>query len=378
MPKGPRAAEPKPFKDEVGEASVRLLGEAVATLDPAFELDTFVTRSLDGLAELELKARIAHIAGALDQGLRHLSAGKAFRLVADAAEAVEPKSMWALWPTTAFVEARSMEDPAEAIDALGRITPFSSAEFALRPLLDARPAETLDALEAWVASDDEHLRRAASESTRPRLPWGRQLRGFVADPTPVIERVLDRLHDDPSEYVRRSVANNLNDVAKDHPALAVATARRWMGQGGPDGANTERTVRHALRTLVKRGDADALEVLGFRTDVPVAVEDLEVHTPVVTVGEALELSFTLRNEGGEPAPVVVDYVVHHRRADGSLGPKVFKLTTRTLAPGAVAALRKRHPMRPVTIRTYHEGEHRVQVQVNGQVRADAPFELRVP
>jgi 3-methyladenine DNA glycosylase AlkC len=374
MPKGPRAAEPKPFKDEVGEGSIRVLGDAVAALDPAFDLEAHVARSLDGLDALELKGRIAQIAASLDLGLAHLAPGDAFRLVADAAEAVPAPSAWALWPTTAFIESRSLDDPPEAIDALGRITPFSSAEFALRPLLDARPDETLSALEVWVAADDQHLRRAASESTRPRLPWGRQLKGFVADPTPVIARILDPLHDDPEEYVRRSVANNLNDVAKDHPELAVTTAHRWLGQGGDGSA---RTVRHALRSLVKQGDPDALAVLGFAADAPVVVEDLVVATPTVTVGGALELGFTLRNEGSDDAPVVVDYLVHHRRADGSLGPKVFKLTTRTLAPGESVALTKRHPMRPVTIRTYYAGEHLVQVQVNGRVQAEAPFQLRL-
>lgn len=374
MPEGPRAAEPKPFKDEVGEASVRLLGAAVAAREPAFDLEAFVARSLDGLHALELKARISQVAASLNTGLAHLEPGPAFRLVADAAEGVEPKSMWALWPTTAFIEARSLEDPPEAIDALGRITPFSSAEFALRPLLEAHPDDTLGALEAWAADDDQHLRRAASESTRPRLPWGRRLKAFVADPTPVIERILDRLHDDPEEYVRRSVANNLNDIAKDHPELAVTTARRWLDEGGE---GSGRTVRHALRSLVKAGDADALAVLGYQADAPVSVEELVVATPVVTVGEALEIGFTLRNEAHVEVPVVVDYVVHHRRADGSLGPKVFKLTTRTLGPGEQVALRKRHPMRPVTVRTYHPGEHRVQVQVNGTVRADAPFRLRL-
>jgi len=375
MPTGPRRPEPKPFKDEVGEPSIRLLGSAVAVQDPRFELGAFVTQATEGLDALELKGRINHIAAALDAGLAHQQPGAAFRLVARAAVALEPKSMWALWPTTAFIEARSLEDPAEAIDALGRITPYSSAEFALRPLLDAQPDATLTALEAWVASEDQHRRRAASESTRPRLPWGRQLKGFVADPTPVIERILDPLHDDPEEHVRRSVANNLNDVAKDHPELAVSTARRWLAERGEGSA---RTVRHGLRSLVKQGDPEALAVLGFAADAPVEVLDLVVSTPVVTVGEALQMAFTLRNDSPTATPVVVDYVVHHRRADGGHGPKVFKLVTRTLEPGDAVQVTKRHPMRPVTIRTYHPGEHVVEIQVNGKVKARAPFELRLP
>jgi 3-methyladenine DNA glycosylase AlkC len=375
MPKGPRDEERRLFKHQVNAETARALGEVIARQDRSFEVDAFVAGATDGIEALELKDRVNQVAGALGVHLGRRPAGDAFRLVATAVEQLEPKTMWAIWPTTAFIEARSLDDPAEAIDALGRITPFSSAEFALRPLLEADPDATLTALEAWVASDDQHLRRAASESTRPRLPWGRQLRGFVADPTPVIERILDPLHDDPEEYVRRSVANNLNDIAKDHPALVVATARRWLAEGGEASA---RTVSHGLRTLVKRGDADALAVLGFAADAPVEVVDLVVATPVVTVGEALELAFTLRNDGTEPTPVVVDFVVHHRRADGGFGPKVFKLATRTLGPGASVEVTKRHPMRPVTIRTYHSGEHRVEVQVNGKVKAAALFDLLVP
>lgn len=373
MPNEPRDAERRLFKHEVNTKTIGALGGALAGLDPAFDDTGFQAAAADGLEPLELKARVAHVAAALNSHLQHRTFAETADLLATAVEQLQ-QGMWTAWPTTTLIGDRSLEAPDAAIDALGRITRYSSAEFALRPLLHAQPEPTLARLHQWATSDDLHLRRAASESTRPRLPWGQRLPRFIEDPTPVIT-LLDGLHADPEEYVRRSAANNLNDIAKDHPALAAATAQRWLDDEGDSSA---WTVRHALRGLVKAGDPAALGVLGFDAGAPVTVNGLAIATPVVEVGGALELTFTLTNPTGQPVPVVVDYVVHHRKANGSTSPKVFKLSTRTLAAGETAAITRRHPMRPITTRTYYPGEHRVEVQVNGTVRAGAPFELEVP
>lgn len=377
---------------------MRALGEAVQAHAPGLDVDRFVAEATDGLDELELKARVAQVAQALDHHLVEvagLALPEAFAAVAAAAEDLDA-DMWTAWPATTFVEHRSLDAPDAAVEALARLTRHASAEFALRPLLDADPEGTLARLRPWVESDDVHLRRAASEATRPRLPWGRRLPRFVADPTPVLAQVLDRLRADPEEYVRRSVANNLNDVAKDHPDLAVASARRWLAEaGGPEAGDAEPdtdpdpgheaertrtawTVRHALRHLVKQGHPGALRALGYDPDVPVEVVGLVVDTPTVTLGEPLRFRFTLRNRSDRPVPVVVDHRIHHLRADGSTSPKVFKLTTRTLAPHEQRTIEKAHPMRAVTTRTHRNGRHHLDVQVNGSVRAGAPFDLRVP
>lgn len=373
MPNEPRDPERRLFKHEVNAETIGALGGTLAELDPQFDDASFRAAATEGLEPLELKARVAHVADALDAHLQHRAFAEVADLLATAVEHLQ-QGMWTAWPTTTLIGDRSLEGPDAAIDALGRITRYSSAEFALRPLLHDQPEPTLVRMHQWAGSDDLHLRRAASESTRPRLPWGQRLPRFIEDPAPVIA-LLDGLHDDPEEYVRRSAANNLNDITKDHPALAVATAQRWLEDGGDASA---WTVRHALRGLVKAGDAAALAVLGFDSEAPVEVTDLAIATPVVEVGGALELSFTLANPTTEAVPVVVDFVVHHRRANGSTSPKVFKLSTRTLAAGETAAITKRHPMRPITTRTYYPGEHRVEIQVNGAVRAGALFQLEVP
>jgi 3-methyladenine DNA glycosylase AlkC len=373
VPNEPRDPERRLFKHEVNAETIAALGSAVAELDPAFDAAGFRAVAGAGLEPLELKARVAHVAAALDAHLQHRTFAETADLLATAVEQLQ-QGMWTAWPTTTLIGNRSLEDPDAAIGALGRITRYSSAEFALRPLLHAQPEPTLAHLHMWAASDDLHLRRAASESSRPRLPWGQRLPRFIEDPTQVIA-LLDGLHADPEEYVRRSAANNLNDISKDHPALAVATAQRWLEDGGDA---SSWTVRHALRGLVKAGDPAALGVLGFDAEAPVAVTDLTIATPVVEVGGALELAFTLTNPTDQPVPVVVDYVVHHRKANGATSPKVFKLRTRTLAARETVAVNKRHPMRPITTRTYYSGEHRVEVQVNGSVRAGAPFQLLVP
>lgn len=389
MPRAERDQQRRPFKEEVGEATVRALGERVAAHAAGFDVDGFVAEATDGLDALELKARVGQVASALDHHLVEvagLALPEAFAAVAAAAEDLDA-DLWTAWPATAFVEQRSLDDPDAAVAALARLTRHASAEFALRPLLDAEPEATLSRLRPWVASDDVHLRRAASEATRPRLPWGGRLPRFVADPTPVIGAVLDRLRADPEEYVRRSVANNLNDVAKDHPDLAVATAERWMDEAGAstvpeheaERTRTAWTVRHALRHLVKQGHPGALRALGYDPGAPVEVTDLEVLTPTVVLGgEPLRFRFTLRNRSDQPVPVVVDHRIHHLRADGSTSPKVFKLTTRSLGPGEQRTIEKAHPMRTVTTRTHRSGRHHLDVQVNGSVRASRPFDLEVP
>ncbi|MFD4242335.1 hypothetical protein ACFWP3_12170 [Streptomyces sp. NPDC058525] len=211
----------------------------------------------------------------------------------------------------------------------------------------------------------------------PRLTAESAVRPFLrADPRPAVP-VLDALYRDESEYVRRSVSNHLNDISRDHPGLAVETAARWLG-GGAVPPTTDRVVRHGLRTLIKAGRPEALTLLGHSPDAPVTVTGPVVRTPRIAVGDHLVFDYALTNTGGEPAELVVDYVVHHTKANGSRTPKVFKLTTRALAPGETLTGTKRHSFKPITTRRYHSGEHLVQLQVNGRIRGEAAFSLDAP
>nr|WP_206325664.1 MULTISPECIES: DNA alkylation repair protein [unclassified Streptomyces] len=283
---------------------------------------------------------------------------------------------WMTFPVNAAVAERALAcDVFEpALDLLTALTPRLTAEMAVRPFLREDLHRALRPALAWTGHPDPHVRRLASEGTRPRLPWAPRLTALVTDPTPALP-LLDALHQDPSEYVRRSVANHLNDISHDHPDTAVATAARWLARPAP---TTPALVRHGLRTLVKAGRPDALALLGHDPDIRVQVVGPDVHTPEVRLGEHLVFGHEITNTGTRDAHLALDYVIHHRKANGALTPKVFKLTTRTLAPGERWSAVRRHSFRELTTRRYHFGVHRVQLQVNGRPRGFSAFTLGPP
>ncbi|WP_149181266.1 DNA alkylation repair protein [Streptomyces sp. TRM49041] len=278
---------------------------------------------------------------------------------------------WMTFPVTEAVAVRGLDAFEPALALLAELTPRLTAETAIRPFLRADLERALRTVTEWTGHPDPHVRRLASEGTRPRLPWASRIPALIADPTPALP-LLDALHGDASEYVRRSVANHLNDISRDHPAIAVDAAARWLG--GESGTAT-RVVRHGLRTLVKAGNADALTLLGHSPDVPVDVTGPQVRTPVIKVGDHLVFDYAVTNTGDRTVEVVIDYVIHHMKANGTRTPKVFKLTTRALAPGEQWSATRRHSFRPITTRRYHPGVHAVQLQVNGRPRGEASFTL---
>jgi 3-methyladenine DNA glycosylase AlkC len=276
---------------------------------------------------------------------------------------------WAILPMADFVAARGLQDFDASLDLLAEMTKRATSEFAVRPFLVADPDRTLAHAWRWAGDANRHVRRLASEGTRPRLPWGMRLGRFVADPSPLIP-LLTRLRDDPSDYVRRSVANSLNDIAKDHPDLVADIARDWLADAPPE---RTRLVRHACRTLVKRGHSPTLAALGYGPPT-VRLSKLEVLTPEVSFGTALEFVAEIASEGAAQ-DIVLDYVIHHLRANGGTGAKVCKWKVLALGAGETLRLARRHPMRPVTTRRYYDGTHRVAVVANGVVLAEAEFEL---
>jgi 3-methyladenine DNA glycosylase AlkC len=249
------------------------------------------------------------------------------------------------------------------------LTQEFTAEYSIRPFLDREPARTLARLHEWASDPSPDVRRLVSEGTRPRLPWAPRLRRFQLDPSPVLE-LLELLKDDESLYVRRSVANSLNDIGKDHPDTLVATCRRWMKD-----ATKERRwlIRHALRSAVKRGDSAALEVLGFGSTEVAEVLDLTMEPRRPRIGESVRISFRVRNSGPDQAAFNVDLRVHFVKASGSSGPKVFRVREVTLEPAEQKDLSKLISLRQQTTRTHHEGRHDVEVVVNGVTRSRGSF-----
>lgn len=360
----------EPFKNLINPETIRQVAEWMEAAGP-FETGSFCKAAEKGLDDLELKDRVRHLSTCLREtvGSDYLAAlEQILKALPKPLEGTdEVTGGIAIWPLCDFIERYGLSHPKQSVAAMREITKRFSCEFAIRPYLDADPETVLVTLGEWVTDPDPHVRRLISEGTRPLLPWGMRLQAFRENPEPVIE-LLDRLKDDPEEYVRRSVANNLNDIAKDHPDRVVEIATSWSEE-----ASTERKklVRHAIRTLLKKGHPGALAILGFGP--PKLDLELRVHTARVAMGD--DLVFSARINSRKRQDLMIDYTIHHRKANGSLSPKVFKWSTRTVARDETVEIERRHSFKPVTTRRYYAGSHRVEVTINGQSFGTADFDL---
>ncbi len=347
-------------KDEISPGLAGRLADELAAAWPEFPRRRFTAGLGLTLEPLTLMARVDVLADRLAAELPE-EFGDAATVMWQTLES-PTFTGWMTLPCTTFVARRGIDHPGEALPLLAGLTPRWSSEFALRPFIERHPELSYDHLRRWVTDDDEHVRRLVSEGTQPRLPWAPQLRSLIADPGPNLP-LLDGLAADPSPYVRRSVANHLNDIAKDHPALAVDLAHRWRDRG--DGGAW--VARHGLRTLVKRGDPDALAALDVRPDADVSLHDLAVGADRVLIGEAVAVTFSLELASGPPAEVVIDYRVHYIGARATKAPKVFKLARRRLDPTHPVTLTLNHRFDHVSIRRIRPGPHAIDIQVNGHV-----------
>lgn len=360
-----------------GEAA-HLLGGMIRPAHPAFDAEGYAAEVERRIPDKELKDRVL----VLTEGLRtrlpeDYPAAVSILLSILGEELAEGEGMfnasWYLMPVARFVEEYGLDHPERSLDAIEEITKRHTGEYAIRPYIERHYEPTMKRVARWAYSPSHNVRRLASEGVRPRLPWARTLDIFVKDPQPVLE-ILEPLRSDPSEYVRKSVANNLNDISKDTPDVALATALRWLRESPT--AETTWTVRHGLRTLVKKGDQQALALLGATGGEWVHASRLRVTPGSVAVGDTLVIDFDIQNTDDRAHSVTVDYVVHHVRKNGRSIPKVFKLTTLDLEAGERRSLRKSHPIKEVQTRKYYPGEHLVDIQVNGLVKATERFDLR--
>ena len=259
--------------------------------------------------------------------------------------------------------------PGAGADLLYAATQRFSMEFYIRSFLNRWPDETLARLAVWALDGNYHVRRLVSEGTRPKLPWARKIGVPITRTLPL----LDRLQGDPTRYVTRSVANHLNDVAKSNPDAVLQRLEAWEADGTQAVGERGWMRRHALRTLVKDGNAEAMAALGYRADAPVEV-GLDIVTPEVRLGATLEFAVTLGSD--VEVPVLVDYRIRFARPGRKHGEKVFKLKAARVVPGKPLVLEKRHRLKAdATTFRLHPGAHGLVVQVNGVDRAEAAFEI---
>lgn len=367
-----------PFKEGLNLPAIENLAAQIKRAWPSFGASAFVHQASEGLDALELKDRVRHVICALQAHLPDYPEALDILLATGAAWVKVVRedglSNFGVWPLIDFVGEHGVESFDESMVALRALTGLWSAEFAVRPFLIADPERACEHLRSWVKDPDHHVRRLISEGTRPRLPWGQRLPGFIVDPGPVLS-LLEMLRDDESEYVRRSVANNLNDISKDHPELVVETCCRWWQE--QDSKSRQKLVRHALRTLIKAGNPGALAVLGFDPEAEISVENLRVEKSSIQLGQAQTFAFELVHDGDDEEDLVVDYGIHLVKKAGHRTVKVFKLKTLKMQAGSRITLQKRHAFKQVTVRSYHPGRHAVEVMVNGRSRAQVEFDLEI-
>jgi 3-methyladenine DNA glycosylase AlkC len=372
----------EPFKNLINAGTVRDMSHHLHRVWPDFPSKRFEKLALDRLDELEFKARAKHLRTALQATLPADFDHAADIIEASLAPTTHDAALstfkadgaglagWALWPMCDYIATSGIDHPKRAMQALCELTQRHTAEWSIRPFIEQHEKLAMATLATWTKHKSEHVRRLVSEGSRPRLPWGLQLKHLIADPSPTLP-LLEALQDDPSEYVRRSVANHLNDIAKDHPDIVVDWVERFLPQAD---APRRALLKHASRTLIKKGHARMLGAWGLGERLR-GTAGLALSAKKVSVGDSLVLTATLGSTAARPQKLVIDYAVHHVKANGDTSAKVFKGWNVALAPRETRTLTKSHSMRLITTRRYHAGAHAVDLRINGEIVASASFQL---
>jgi 3-methyladenine DNA glycosylase AlkC len=366
----------EPLKNYYGPDVPARIARMIKGVDSAFNPEAFLTDALEGYQALELTPRARQIADALgrhlpqdyERAIEILMASLGPKL--DVAE-LTGMTAFVYLPHVFYVAKFGVDHFEASMRAQYELTQRFTAEYSIRVFLERYPQRTLARLRHWAQDSNAHVRRLVSEGTRPRLPWAPRLRAFQDDPRPVLE-LLELLKDDPELLVRRSVANNLNDIGKDNPVALIETCRRWMSDATPE---RSWLVRHALRSAVKRGEPEALQLLGFLPATGIRVHDIHIAPAMVSIGQDVTVAIELANEGSATKPLLVELRVHFVKANGSLGPKVFAMKELKLQPRESERITKTISLAQHTTRTHYPGQHRMEVLVNGQVSGAALFDV---
>lgn len=369
------AEESKDFKDIFDHRAAKQLAAQVSTAWKNFDRKRFLKLATHDLATLEMTPRVRQFSDALAKTLPTDIPAAIEILVSSLPAPMEScddlKSSWIQWPVAHFISVHGLPHYKQSMAALREITMRFTSEFAVRPFAAAYPEKVYRDLLKLTADPNPHVRRWCSEGSRPRLPWGQRLNDLVADPSPLWP-IFDALRNDPELYVRRSVANNLNDIAKDHPALVIKKCAEWMKSGRSK--ELDQLIRHALRTLIKNGHPGALELLGY-SPLKLTDTDFSIADHQVTIGSSVEMSLRLTSRNKADQNLVIDFAIHFLRKNGTRSRKVFKWKTLTLPAGETLTISKKHPLKKTTIRALYPGLHRIELLANGANLAEVPFEL---
>ena len=358
---------PEPLKNLFNEALISSLAACLKTSYGEFDVEAFQEKVFAaGWKQKELKQRMEHISVMMHEHLpgNYPQAIEILKPVSSNFSGLEHM----IFP--AYVELFGMGDFEISMSALEYFTPNSSSEFAIRPFIKQAPEKTMQQMSVWAESDDAHVRRLASEGCRPRLPWAMALPLFKQDARPVL-KILDKLMFDESQYVRRSVANNLNDISKDHPDVVINIAKNFLGKN----MDTDRLVKHACRTLLKQGEPQILKVFGFKKPHHIKITDFVVQDAVY-IGDKLNFSFNLLTEESCLGKLRIEYAIDFMKNNGRQKRKIFQISE-SENTRQQKEISKQHSFKLISTRKYYPGAHGLAIIVNGRELTNAMFQLRV-
>jgi 3-methyladenine DNA glycosylase AlkC len=359
------------LKDLYSPSFYKNLSDALAVVLPSFNKQRFISQIFTSdFNDKELKERMRHTT----QVLHIYMPGdfkKTVKLIEQLIEQLKkkgiPEDSLAYIFLPDYIEMYGLEEYDLSIPALEIITQFVSCEFAVRPFILKYGKKMMDQMKKWSRHENDKVRRLSSEGSRPRLPWGMAIPFLKNDPSYVLP-ILENLKNDPSEWVRRSVANNLNDIAKDHPDLVITLARKWKGISG----ETDAIIKHGSRTMLKRGHAEILTHFGLISK-NIHISAFHIDTPSVRIGDHLEFSFLVSNQGKKKQTVRLEYGLYYRKANDQLTRKVFKISERVYEPGIQIAITRTQSFRKITTRVLYPGKHSLSIIVNGEEKGVKSF-----
>lgn len=361
------------IKDIYSVAFYENFTNCVAKVIPDFDKQQFITQIFDAdFANKEWKERMQHTTIVLHNFMPN-DFGEAVLTIENIIENLKNNNFTdgnlAFIFFADYVEKYGIDDFKTSAKAFVMITQFISCEFAVRPFIIKYPEDMIDEMTKWSLHENHHVRRLASEGSRSRLPWAMAIPALKKDPTPILA-ILENLKTDSSEYVRRSVANNLNDIVKDNPQIVLDIAAKWQNIS----PETDAIIKHGSRTLLKQGNPDILKHYGLES-TNIELSNFEIITPKVKIGEYLEFQFSLNNTNSENKTVRLEYAIYYQKSKGHLAKKVFKISERIYQPNQLVKIKRNQSFKVITTRVFHLGKHQLSVIINGTESELLDFEL---
>ncbi len=360
------------FKNWINQDVVKIIAQEVSRHYPEFDSRNF-SKVSKNLAPLELKARVLLITEQLNKYLPE----DYTQTIEILRKVVRSKKIrgFSLWPISEYIGQFGLDHFDESMQAMYELTQEFTSEFCIRPFILKDHKKVLKFFRKWTKDKNTNVRRWVSEGSRPLLPWGLRIDLFKNDPSYTLP-LLEQLKYDEELFVRKSLANHLNDISKHHPEVVIKTLQAWEKDCSPKHKPKIQWIkRHALRTLIKKGNPKALQLMGVKGPAKVKVTEIKITQKKLALGDTLEFNFGIASTSQKKQKLVVDYAIHFVKKNGALSPKVFKLKTLEIPAKATINITKRHSLKKITTMVYNTGKHLVAIQINGQYFKESEFYL---